>query len=80
MTMRQLLDRFWNTAAPALRYEEAENENLLRDTDAAMSRLAHVNQEIKQSQSHLLESIRLAKPDEFRETLMTMLERTKWRP
>lgn len=60
-------------------YEEAETENLLRDHDAAMYRVEASTSQITKSQARLLETIRLAKPDEMRETMNVLLERNKWR-
>lgn len=60
-------------------YEEAETENLIRDHDAAMDRVETSSSQINKSQERLLETIRLAKPNEMRETINVLLERNRWR-
>jgi hypothetical protein len=76
MSIRTFFQKVWPFADHE--YEEAETENLLRDHDAAKSRFESSNDDIITSQNKLLESIRMAKPDQLRQTVQTMLERTKW--
>jgi hypothetical protein len=59
-------------------HDEAEVENLMRDHDVAMSRVAASTSLIQSSQEKLRESIRSVR-DHDRDTSRTMLERTRWR-